>query len=130
MQPHPQKGHPFLPINPPLKIKVLSSPFPLAFCKFGRRFNPLQQRKGRGRGCTLQFTYLMVSKYMVPFYGWGSTALSLEPLRGGSLILLTTKLPEIHGTHFINLGRMKGWVNLGTAQWFWIQELWVGNPAP
>ena len=31
---------------------------------------------------------------MAPFYGWGSTALGLEPLRGGSL-LFTTKFPEI-----------------------------------
>ena len=44
---------------------------------------------------------------MAPFYGWGSTASSIEPLRGGSL-LLTTKIPEIPGTHFIDLGRMKG----------------------
>ena len=40
---------------------------------------------------------------MAPFfYGWGSTASRLEPLRGGSL-LFTTKLPEIPGTHFIDL---------------------------
>ena len=44
---------------------------------------------------------------MAPFYGWGSTASRLEPLRGGSL-LFTTKFPEVHGTHFIDLGRMKG----------------------
>ena len=43
---------------------------------------------------------------MAPFYEWGSTALSLEPLRGGGL-LFTTKFPEIPGTHFIDLGRMK-----------------------
>ena len=30
---------------------------------------------------------------MVPFYGWGSTASRLEPLRGGSL-LFNTKFPE------------------------------------
>ena len=41
------------------------------------------------------------------FYGWRLTASRLEPLQGGSL-LFTTKLPEIPGTHFINLGRMKG----------------------
>ena len=29
---------------------------------------------------------------MAPFYGWGSTASRLEPLRGGSL-LFTTKFP-------------------------------------
>ena len=28
--------------------------------------------------------------FMAPFYGWGSTASMLEPLRGGSL-LFTTK---------------------------------------
>ena len=43
---------------------------------------------------------------MAPFYGWGSTASSLEQLQGGSL-LFTTKFPEISGTHFIDLGRMK-----------------------
>ena len=43
---------------------------------------------------------------MAPFYGWGSTASRLEPLRGGSL-LFTTKFPEISGTHFTDLGRMK-----------------------
>ena len=48
---------------------------------------------------------------MAPFYGWSSTALRLEPLRGGTL-LFTTKFPDILGAHFINLGRMKGWVDL------------------
>ena len=47
------------------------------------------------------------TNFMAPFYGWGSTASRLEPLRGGSL-LITTKFPEIPGTHFIDLGRMKG----------------------
>ena len=44
---------------------------------------------------------------MAPFYGWGSTALRLQVLRGCSL-LITIQFPEIPGTHFINLGRMKG----------------------
>ena len=44
---------------------------------------------------------------MAPFYGWGLTASSLVPLRGGSL-LFTTKFPDISGTHFIVLRRMKG----------------------
>ena len=43
--------------------------------------------------------------FMVPFYGWGSTAPRL--LRGGSL-LFTTKFPEISDTHFTDLGMMKG----------------------
>ena len=50
---------------------------------------------------------LKKTNFMVPFYGWGSTASRLEPLQGGSL-LFTTKFPEIAGTHFINLGRMNG----------------------
>ena len=44
---------------------------------------------------------------MAPFYGWGSTALRLEPLQG-SRLLFTTKSPEIPGIHFIDLGKMKG----------------------
>ena len=43
---------------------------------------------------------------MAPFYGWGSTVSRLEPLPEGSL-LFTTKFPEISGTHFTDLGRMK-----------------------
>ena len=44
---------------------------------------------------------------MIPFYGWGSTPSRLEPFRGDSL-LFTTKFPGVSGTHFIELGRMKG----------------------
>ena len=44
---------------------------------------------------------------MANFYGWGSIASSLKPLREGSF-LFTTKFPESPGTHFIDLGRMKG----------------------
>ena len=50
---------------------------------------------------------LKKNNFMAPFYGWGSTASRLEPFQGGSL-LFTIKFPEIPGTHFINLGRMKG----------------------
>ena len=48
---------------------------------------------------------------MAPFYGWGSTTSMLEPLQGDSSFF-TTKLPEIPGTHFIDLGKMKGSVDL------------------
>ena len=44
---------------------------------------------------------------MAPFYEWDSTASRLEPLRRGSL-LFTIQFPEIPGTHFIDLVRMKG----------------------
>ena len=45
--------------------------------------------------------------FMAPFYGWGSTASRRQLLRGGSL-LFTIQFPESPGTHFIDLGRMKG----------------------
>ena len=44
---------------------------------------------------------------MAPFYEWDLTTSKLETLRGGSL-LFTTKFPEILGTHFIDLRKMKG----------------------
>ena len=66
---------------------------------------------------------------MAPFYGWGSTASRLKPLRGAGL-LFTTKSPEIPGTHFIDLGRIKGWDDLGATQFFWTQDPWNGILAP
>ena len=66
--------------------------------------------------------------FMAPFYGWGSTASRLVPLRGGSL-LFTTKFSDISGTHFIDLGKMKDWVDLGATQWIWTRDPWIGNPA-
>ena len=55
----------------------------------------------------LKFRVIKKKNFMASFYGWGSTASRLEPLREGSL-LFTNKSPEIYGTHFIDLGRMKG----------------------
>ena len=55
----------------------------------------------------LQVLFVAIQKNMGPFYGWGSTGLRLEPVRGGSL-LFTTKFPGIPGTHFIDLRGMKG----------------------
>ena len=60
------------------------------------------------------FNNLKKRNFMPPFYGWGSTTSMLEPLWGGRL-LFTTKFPEIPGTHIIDHGRMKGWVDLGAA---------------
>ena len=45
----------------------------------------------------LIFVLKKKTNFIAPFYGWGSTASRLEPLRGGSL-LFTTKFPEISGT--------------------------------
>ena len=72
---------------------------------------------------------MKLKKLCGPFYGWGSTASRLKPLSGGSL-LYNTKFPEIPGTHSINLGRMKSWVDFGATQWFWSWDSWIGNPAP
>ena len=54
---------------------------------------------------------------MKPFYGWSSATSKLEPLQGGRL-LFTTKSPNIPGTHFTDLGRMKACEDLGATQWF------------
>ena len=56
-----------------------------------------------------------LENFMASFCEWGSTASRLEPLRRDSS-LFTTKFPEIPGTYFIDLGRMKGWVDLGATQ--------------
>ena len=50
---------------------------------------------------------LKKQNFMALSYGWGSTTSRQEPLRGSSL-LFTTKFPEIPGTHFSDLGKMKG----------------------
>ena len=63
--------------------------------------------------------------FISPFYGWGSTASRLEPVRWGSLLFIT-KLPEILGTYFIDLGKMNSWVDLGATQWFWTWDPWIG----
>ena len=46
-----------------------------------------------------------------PFLWMGFNCFKARATRGSSL-LFTTKFPDIPGTHFIDLGRMKGWVDL------------------
>ena len=54
-----------------------------------------------------------------PFLWMGFNCLkATEPLRGDSL-LFTTKFPAIPGTHLIDLGRMKDWVDLEDTLRFW-----------
>ena len=66
-----------------------------------------------------------LKNFMAPFFkDRGSAASRPQPLRGGSL-LFTIQFPEIRGTHFIDLGRMKGWVDLGATQWFWARDPWI-----
>ena len=46
--------------------------------------------------------------FMTLFYGWSLTTSRLEPLWGGSLLLLLqfNKFPKISGNHFVDLKRM------------------------
>ena len=66
---------------------------------------------------------------MAPFYEWSSTASRLEPLWAGSL-LYNTKFSEIPGTHFIDLGKMKGWFDLGATEWLCTQDSWIIELIP
>ena len=79
----------------------------------------------------LIFQCWLVLKRLVHTRNWFHCLSSnfTEALRGSSL-LFNTNFPDIPGTHLMNLGRMKDWVNLGATQWFWIWYLWNGNPAP
>ena len=76
----------------------------------------------------------LLNKKTPPFYGWGSTTSRLEPLRGVSL-LFSTQFPEMPDTHFIDLGRMKSWVELGvfrvilnTGTLYWESSILTTRP--
>ena len=58
-----------------------------------------KSQKGFDSGFLTGITLKKKKNFMAPFYGWGSTASRLEPLRGGSL-LFTTKFPEVPGTQW------------------------------
>ena len=74
---------------------------------------PLFPVKNKETNC-----YMKNLKLYDPFLSMGFNCLKAsEPLQGGSL-LFTTQGPGVPGTHLINLGRMKEWVELGTAQRF------------
>ena len=64
-------------------------------------FNDLKNKQQK---CMKQFFYIFYffKNFMDPFCGWGSTALRLEPLWGGSL-LFTNKFQEIPGTHYVKV---------------------------
>ena len=57
-----------------------------------------------------------------------TTISKLESLRGGSL-LFTTQFRKKSGTHFIDLRRMKGCIDLGATKWFGTRDPRIGNPA-
>ena len=72
------------------------------------------------------FEYPLQKKLMNPFRF--NCLKSTEPLQGGIFLFLF--LREISGTNLINLGRMKGWFDLGATPSLWKQGHWTGNPAP
>ena len=104
-------------IHKPLETTSLKTTVVIIACLFNTRnistFGEINQNVYihclKSNSSMLNVVLLKTLKnFMAPFYGWGSTASRLEPLRGDSL-LFTTKFPEISGTHFTDLGRMKGW---------------------
>ena len=54
----------------------------------------------------IAINFLKKNNLYGPFYGLGSTAPRVNPQ--GISLCLTTKFAEILGTHFTNLGRVKG----------------------
>ena len=66
---------------------------------------------------------------MAPFYGWGSPVSGLQSHRKKTVYFLPLSL-GIHSTHVIELGRVKGWVDLGATQWFQTRNPRNMNPAP
>ena len=94
--------------------------------------NPVYPGGGTMVARILNLKYVLskfLNKFMVAFYGWGSTASRLEPLRGG-ILLFTTNFPESPGTLFIKLGMIKDWIDLRVTQRFWTRNPWIGKPAP
>ena len=70
---------------------------------------------------------LFKKNFMAPFRF--NCLKSTEPLQGGSLLFIS-QFREIPGTHLINLGRMKDWLDLGVTWSLWTQDHWIGNPVP
>ena len=72
-------------------------------------------------GWGLRIKNFFKKNFMTPFFMDGVQCFKVtEPL----------KFPEIPGTHFIKVEKMKGWVDLGSTWWLWTWELWIENPAP
>ena len=76
---------------------------------------------------TISSSPLSIKKKLCgPFLWMGFNCLkAAEPLRGECL-LFTLQFPGVPGIQLINLGRMKGWVDLGASQWFWVPN-WTSS---
>ena len=54
---------------------------------------------------------------MAPFYCWGSNFSRLQS-HYKKAVYFTIQFPGVPDTQLIDIGRMKGWVDLGATQWF------------
>ena len=74
----------------------------------------------RSLTCSIKSVVKKKKKIYGPFLWMGFNCLKAtdESPRGDSL-LFTTHYPGVPGGHLIDLGRMKGWIDLGATQWFW-----------
>ena len=69
--------------------------------------------------CYFMIAHFRKKNFMPLFMDGVQLAQGYRATTGRQFSLVFTKFPESPGTHLINLGRMKGWVNLEATQWFW-----------
>ena len=54
---------------------------------------------------------------MAYFYGLGSIVSRLQSYLEKTVYFSTTKYPRVPGTHLIDLGKVKRWIDLEATQW-------------
>ena len=57
-----------------------------------------------------------------PFLCMGFNCLKAGESLLGESLLFTTTFPGGPGIHLIDLGKMKEWIDLGAAQWYWSRD--------
>ena len=70
---------------------------------------------------TLYLTSHSIKKNLKKLYGpflWMGFNCLKARATSRRILFFTIKFPEIRGTHYISHGRMNGWVEFGTTQWF------------
>ena len=76
------------------------------------------------------FKNFFLKKTLWPLFVDGVNYLKATVPQRGDSLLFKTKSLEVPSTHFINLGMMKSWVDLGATLWFQTWEPWIRNPVP